>query len=80
MKKTPKTSAKKAKVAATAKSMPKKKAAPRKKATMAAADPNPTGRCTWTNSAGQIQCRDGLTKTQCAKIPNSVFTPGGVCL
>jgi len=64
----------------------KKKTAARKKApgarnlALMAADPNAIGRCTFTDSSGHLQCRDGITKAACARFPNSTFTPGGSCL
>jgi hypothetical protein len=72
----------KKKTAVKAKS-PAKKAPGRVAAAIAAgpSNPNPTGKCTWVNSAGQLQCRDGITKAACSKLsPGAVFTPGGSCL
>jgi hypothetical protein len=76
-----------AKKAAAKKAVPKKKkSAAGKKAkgarnlALMAADPNATGRCTFTDSSGHLQCRDGMTKAACAKLLNSTFTPGGSCL
>jgi hypothetical protein len=68
--------------AKTAKSKPK--AAPKKVVSkqippmaLAAAD-DPTGCCTFTNSAGQIMMRD-MRQSQCSKMPNSTFTVGVKC-
>lgn len=74
------TSSVKAQGSSKTKGTAKKSAVSRKKTEALGESPNPTGKCTWVNSAGQAQCRDGITKAACAKFPNSVFTPGGSCL
>jgi hypothetical protein len=44
----------------------------------AAAD-DPIGACQFTNSSGQLSCVDNITKSQCAKLKNSVFLVGESC-
>lgn len=66
---------------------PTKKTATKRKALAArpaAAEPpppgDPIGSCRFVNSAGQLDCIDGVTKTECSKRANSVFIPGGSCV
>jgi hypothetical protein len=64
-----------------------KKTAAKKKpqtARAAAAEPpppgDPIGCCRFVNSAGQPDCIDGVTRTECSKHTNFVFIPGGSCV
>jgi hypothetical protein len=46
----------------------------------AAAGPDdPIGACQFTNSAGQLDCVDNITKSQCSKLKNSNFLVGETC-
>ena len=49
-----------------------------KRKIMAAADADPTGCCTFTNSAGQLMMRN-MRQSQCAKITGSTFEAGIKC-
>jgi hypothetical protein len=40
---------------------------------------DPIGCCKFVNGAGENDCLDGLTQSQCAKIPHSTFVPGRSC-
>jgi hypothetical protein len=46
---------------------------------VAAAPDDPIGACQFTNSAGQLDCVDNITKSQCSKLKNSVFLVGETC-
>jgi hypothetical protein len=46
----------------------------------AAAGPDdPIGACQFTNSAGQLDCVDNITKSQCSKLKNFNFLVGETC-
>jgi hypothetical protein len=45
----------------------------------AAAPDDPIGACQFTDNTGQITCVDNITKTECAKLRNSVFLVGETC-
>jgi hypothetical protein len=40
---------------------------------------DPIGACQFTNSSGQLSCVDNITKSECAKLKNSIFLVGESC-
>lgn len=45
----------------------------------AAAPDDPIGACQFTDNSGQISCIDNITKSECAKLKNSIFLVGETC-
>jgi hypothetical protein len=45
----------------------------------AAGPDDPIGACQFTDNTGQIQCVDNITKSECAKLKNSIFLVGETC-
>jgi len=40
---------------------------------------DPIGACQFTNASGQPVCLDNVRKSECDRIPNSIFIEGGSC-
>jgi hypothetical protein len=59
---------------------PATRKAAKKAAAAEAITSQPTGCCRFINGAGVNDCIDGLTKAECAKIPNSTFFEDETCV